>query len=89
MSAGACPAISLPAAAPRVLDEAQDDLLSLRSRDPLRVRDPASPAFLDKEKSVAIFAARWQLVWRHDIRHNDIQLSDTQHNSIERQVPLC
>ena len=42
----AAPAPLSAAADPMALDEAHEERLSLRSNEPLRVRDPASPADL-------------------------------------------
>ena len=52
ISAGPVPpaTLSLPPA-PRALDEAHEDRLSFRSKDPLRVNDPLSPADLNQNKT--------------------------------------
>ena len=56
ISAGAWPGPSMVLfAAPNVLDEAHDDRLSFRSREPFRVRDPPSPAGLEKSLTTIIF----------------------------------
>ena len=49
MSVGAMVVVSALLAAPSALDEAQEDRLSFRSKDPLRVKDPASPEDLKQQ----------------------------------------
>jgi hypothetical protein len=52
MSVGAAAAALVSAAlvAPSVLEEAHEDRLSFRSKDPLRVKDPPSPGGLNQRK---------------------------------------
>ena len=53
ISTGAWPGPSIVlVAAPKVLDEAHDDRLSFRSREPFLVKDPPSPAGLEDNKTL-------------------------------------